>query len=378
MSMARADNATKSYAFVDGVRFWSMFAVIAMHAMAVFLIVDRPAPHMTQMMEMPFKFGTIAFFLISGFLLGDKLRTCDARAYLKRRLRRVFAPWTFWFLLFLVSLTIGQLVHDPINVRSWSADVVVMRWEVFRCLFETPFWFVPNLMLGICVLLTCRRYLYDVRLGAVLLVFNLMYVVNLYVRWYDVIHTEALLGFVFYLWLGSYAAHHWDRLRVWIAGVSMGWLAGGAVLAGFAAYAESEWLLHTFKSGDSLDTLRLWNQVFSVMVVLVLVKVRGRTWPGWMHPRRETFGIYLSHAMVLDIVMHGVRAWFRPRQGSWLLAHHAGLLVVWAGTLAATYGICLMVTRALAAWRRTGWLVGVVEEGVGVRREVSGLLVGGD
>ena len=77
--------STESHLFVDNVRFWSMFAVVAIHCSLVFVEIQRPRLGLMVAVQTPFKFATIAFFLMSGFLAGRGLETVQPLTYLRRR-----------------------------------------------------------------------------------------------------------------------------------------------------------------------------------------------------------------------------------------------------------------------------------------------------
>jgi membrane-bound acyltransferase YfiQ involved in biofilm formation len=350
------------YLFVDSVRFWSMIAIVGMHGQQVFEPLGMLSPHPVQVLSTPLKFGTIAFFLISGFLLGDRLRTCDPTTYLSRRVKRVFVPWMCWFLLFFAMHLYAFHKSNGIPVTISLAEAQIVWGRIFYCLVDTAYWFVPNLLLGLCVLLVFRKSIYSLWLGAGLLAIDLFYVVNIYEEWMPSRHTEAFLGFVFYLWLGSYVSGHLERLKSWLSGVSMYALVAMTALAALLAYGEAQILFHR-RSLDPLNTLRLSNQVFSVLVVLLLVKIGGKTWPRFVDVRRETFGIYLCHTIVLGGAIHLASKMAGTLAGSWWLTTHFGLVLVSLVAGGGTYGVSLGITKVLAGWRWTGWLVGAVDEG---------------
>ena len=352
-----ADSQGTSYIFVDNVRFWSMFSIVAMHSLEVFGLMKQTAPKLSMVLTTPFKFGTIGFFLISGFLMGDGLKTAHPGAYMQKRLKKIFLPWLFWFSLMLVYLAGVNEVHTHMGIRFDAAGSRIFGRLLYLDLFGTAFWFVPNLLLGMYVLVVLRKYADDLRLGAGLLVINMFYVVNIYGRWMPSVHTEAVLGFVFYLWLGGYAARRYERLTAWLRGVPMSLLMGAMVVAAGCAFAEGMWLKALGTDGS--NTLRLSNQVFAVLVVMVFVKLKKVASPRFVQVRRETFGLYLSHAMLLDIVLRGVQAVFRMAPRGWLPTSSAGLVAEWLMVFAATYSAGIVVARTLAGWDATQWLVGL-------------------
>ena len=191
--------------FVDNVRFWSMFAVVAIHACQVFGEVGGDQPGLVAIIMTPLKFGTIAFFLIAGFLAARGIEASPPGEYLSRRIKRVFFPWLVWMSLFVAWLMASDVVHHSISLSLSPATLFALAGLTRLCLFDTSFWFVPNLLLCLALLLAFRRYLDRLIFGALLLAFSLFYAVNIYKNWIPSSHSEALLGYVFYLWLGTYA-----------------------------------------------------------------------------------------------------------------------------------------------------------------------------
>jgi surface polysaccharide O-acyltransferase-like enzyme len=351
-------NPERGLLFVDNVRFLSMLAIVSIHCWEVVGYVGTSTPLMTDAVWTPLKFGTIGFFLISGFLLGDRLKIVNSLEYLRRRIRRVFVPWGVWYLLYCVACVV-QFHHDyKIQYRGGAEEFRLVGQQMYLCLFESAFWFVPNLLLGICVLLACRRYLYHWGLGVVLLAIDLFYVVNIYKRWVPSLHSEALLGFVFYLWLGSYVAAYRQRMLGWVARVPMSAMLGATAMAALVAFGEARVLKG--RAVDPMNTLRLSNQVFSVLCVLTLVKLPRPLWPRLLKVRRETFGIYLTHMMVLVIALRVVRRLLHD--GGWWLTSQGLLFLLWLIVAAATYVVSVGLTRMLAASRTTRWTVGVEGE----------------
>ena len=334
-----------------------MAAVVALHCVGVLppLCGINGSSRSIHAMLQPFKFGTIGFFLISGFLMGEGLSRSSSTAYLARRLKKVFAPWLVW-----VALYVGLLLTHRILAGRLSIDSLRhyrMLGELLQiALFDTAYWFVPNLMLAIGVLLLCRRFLYDPRLGCTLLGVSLFYGINAYTQWLPIqSHTEALLGFVVYLWLGAWAAKNFDAFHAWSARIPALVLIAMAALTGLAAFAEGELL----SERAALNTLRITTQVYSVVVVLAIFKARRALWPRALNVRTSTFGIYLAHSVVLALLanlakpfmFHGVtdKAWG---------ANQAYAVFLLAGAFIATYMASLAITYWLIGRPHLCWMVG--------------------
>ena len=342
--------------FVDSVRFWSMIAIVAQHGTGAFNLVGGASPWLDQVLRVPLKFGTIGFFLISGFLLGERLQTCPRLPYLGRRLQRVFLPWFLWVSLLVIYLLFIDVEHHRLLLTLHNL-LPAFAHKFKYCLLTTSFWFVPNLILSITVLMIFRRYLYDLRLGAVLLAVYLVYVANLYTLWFSSSHLEALFGFVFDLWLGSYASRHIDAIHRWITEVRLSTLVVLSTLTCVLAFADTRWLAYRH-APDPTNTLRFSNQLFSIAVVLLILKLRRATWPRFLNVRRDTFGIYLTHILVLDILLSLARRALPVYLPTTQLARHTEGILLWIGITIAAYLACIAITRAIAAQPSLQGLVG--------------------
>ena len=327
-----------------------MLSIIVIHSWSVFGSANS---RLDVALVTPFKFATIAFFLISGFLLGERVDRRNPVDYFMRRVRKVFLPWSFWFGILCYALVIyhlGHLGNSSPGEKLWTAFTTCRS-----ALYDTSFWFVPNLLLSLAILLMCRRYLYSVKLGLVLLACNLAYVVNIYAVWFPTDHTRARLGFVFYLWLGSYTAHNFDRFSKALARIPAAVFVATSLITGVAAYWESH-LLVVLSHGDMLNTLRLTNQLFSVSMVLMIFKFSRATWPRFINVRRHTFGLYLTHSLVLRPFLHEFKA-FRALDLTY--AKDLEGVCLWIAVSVVTYFSCLAITAWLANRPALQWMVGL-------------------
>ena len=343
-----------------------MLSIIAVHSGNAFGLVHFNSK-LGIALVMPFKFATIGFFLISGFLLGERVDRRDPVEYFMRRFKRVFWPWLFWFGMMCAVLVIREFVFRP-GANAWE-NLHIGYVTSKAILIGTAFWFVPNLLLCIAILLAFRRYLYSLMLGLVLLLANLVYVVNIYAHWFPTLHSQALFGFVFYLWLGSYAAQNFERISDVLSRIPTTALVATSLISGVAAYFESS-LLFSLHNPDPINTLRFTNQVFSISMVLMIFKFRRATWPGFLDVRRDTFGLYLSHSIVLLLLMRLLRNSSRWVPGLRSVPNFEGV-ILWIAVSVVTYGSCLMGIMWLARRPSLQWMVGLVSEDSPARRDLD-------
>jgi len=357
---SQAKPATE-HLFVSNVRFLSMAAVVFVHCIsASFLMAGlSPSGELERVMRQPVSFDIIGFFLISGFLMSEGLTKRSPGEYLKRRLRRIFLPWLFWYLLFFASLLINDAMLGRLRVMSLHEDA---QWALHRlvfCLFSSVYWFVPNLLIALCILLACRRFLFDLRLGGALLALSLFYGVNIYAHWIPFQgHSEALLGFIFYLWLGAWAARNFGLIQALNERIPALSLMVLGALAGLAALLESGVL---FAAGNPhpMNTLRICNQAYSVVLILAIFKLRKPVWPRAVNVRTTTFGIYLIHIIVLSlltsVIKQPIGKALAGQTWGWAAAAAVCLSL---GVFAVVYGVSLFLTQWALNNPRLRWMVG--------------------
>ena len=333
-----------------------MAAVICLHTTQGYysaldsFAMREPIAYVYQLL----KFGSIGFFLVSGFLMGERIDQYGPIKYFHRRLRNVFVPWCVWYFLWCglklsADYISGQAPHLNLSyVLSLSAD----------CLLGTAFWFVPNLLIALAIILAFRRYLNRLWLGLIFLLASLFYSANIYGRWTADGHTKAIFGFVFYLWLGAWSTGHYSAIERGLKKVHLGFIFGLVILAFGFAIGESR-LLSNLNSSDPFNTLRLSNQIYSVLMVLLILKLKGTAWPQFVNVREHTFGLYLTHTSVRALLSTPLKPLLQRIGGEpqW---------IVWGVSLilvpifcALVYGISLLLVRSLLARPRLRWTVGL-------------------
>lgn len=359
------------FLFVDNVRFWSMAAIVAVHSLQAWGMVEWKSSRELQASLIQLcKFGTIGFYFISGFLLGERLEQGSARSYFFRRVRSTAGPWAVWafiltVLLFAQSLRLGGHASGLLGTAS------SLGTSLCSVLFVSTYWFVPNFLFSLCILLLCRRFLHDWRLGGALLLGSVFYGVNVHEHWVATSHTTALFGFVFYQWLGVWVSAHSELVFSWVARLKANVVVGIALMTGAFALAEAAQLFRTSPGQDAFNTLRLSNQLYSLAVVLGLLKLGRITSPRFVNVRSDTFGVYLIHGIALFVLSGLVQVVARvafglsyrvvvdPHASAW--RHPVMCLLIWGAMFAMVYGSSLALTTYLLRQPKYRWIVGQQE-----------------
>ncbi len=256
-----------------------------------------------------FKFATIAFFLIGGFLINYKFSEYTPLEYIKNRFKNTIGPWVFW----IAVLIILNCIHAYfMYIKFGGAQVVDGNFIVKQLntiIFYSSFWFILNFLICISILLIFKKYLYKLWFGLILGMISLFYSLNLYYGWIVTEHSTALFGFVFYLWLGVYMNKYYDKISVFINKVSWFWLI--IINLAFFALADIE-ILQLMERGskDAFNTLRVTNIMYSLSMFVLLLKIGPlKGLQTILMPRKTTFGIYLLHQILIIRLLSEI---FRP------------------------------------------------------------------
>lgn len=345
-----------NHLFANNVRFLSMMAIIAIHTVIAYPYTSVPAVYLIQ----PLKFGTIGFFLISGFLFGERMDRYSSLEYDGRRLKNVLLPWTLWYLLYCMLHIAAHAAHGRLSIHS--ADPFTPLWSTFSTsLLDTAYWFVPNLLIALAVLLILRRALRNIATGMVFFAVSLLYGANIYGRWFPVEHPRAVFGFVFYLWLGAWGAWHFAVVEKWLSRIPSWVMIGCVILTNGFALVETKVLFH-LHSADPLNSLRITNQLYSVAVVLAMMRLRHAAWPRFVDVRAHTFGLYLTHSVALT-VLEPVLVRILPRLGPlrlWKSPFGSSVLI--PILFIVVYGGCLLMVRELLSHSWLRWTIGLPGE----------------
>ncbi|PWS31096.1 acyltransferase family protein [Pedobacter paludis] len=296
----------KNYDFIDTMRFIAMIGIVMEHSSPFLgLKLDNLHDQIIQTVALQFiKFGTIVFFILAGFLIGDKFNDYTTKQYLGRRLHTTFRPWLFWVTVFILLFYIDEAVKYAKGSDSlgFTHPLIFIFDKIHFIIVQTSFWFIINFMLCITILLVFRKYMYSVVFGSILAILSLFYSVNLYFDWIPTGHTTALLGFVFYLWLGVILHKYFAEFNSWIKKRSFAVLLIAVLITFAISCAETINLIH-LGSTDSGNTLRFTNILFSFASFLFLYKYCNFKAIEKLKPRSMTFGIHLLHHILIIIFL---------------------------------------------------------------------------
>lgn len=306
----------RNFDFVDTIRGIAMVGIVFEHAADLGWVryPDLYSTFIQASVLQVFKFTTIAFFLISGFLINYKFTEYTPVQYMRNRLKSTIAPWMLW-LNVLVLMNFAELwFNHRRNAEAYPLPDNILGYlmtQYHQIITGTSFWFVLNFLICIALLLLFKKHLYKIGFGIFLGLTSLVYSINLYFDWFVTQHTTAVFGFVFFLWLGVYLNKKYSQVMDFVNRTSFAWIGMVTFLLFLLADAETVYLKMNGVE-DAYNTLRISNVLYSLSFFALLLK-----WGAIpivnsvLEPRKTTYGIYLIHHIVITFA---VREILRPFQ----------------------------------------------------------------
>jgi hypothetical protein len=224
---------------------------------------------------------------------------------------------------------------------------------------------------SLAIMLPLRRYWHSWWFGVALLCLSLIYGVNQYGRWFAPGHTIAFFGYLFPIWVGVQLFRHFRTVVTWVNSVPW-WLMFVVFSVTFGLTIAEDRVMENLGLGfpNVYDALQISNQLYSLIVLSVLIRLPVRVVLSFIDVRKESYGIYLTHEVVAVLGRAVINfATGRPASGESLfvrlpkLVHdplaRIGLWVLWS---AVVYIASLLVTKALRG-TPLAWTVGIKEKG---------------
>lgn len=294
--------ARRHCAYLDVLRCLAIYLVVGLHSIADPLtnkgLFATRTWWVLNVCSGLVRMGVPLFFMISGYLLLSDPRTLDIGEFYRRRLGKLLPPFLVWDVIYFLKRCAEEAVEP---------DILTFFKELASQGSKYHFWFVYQII-GLYLLMPFLKRIVDqcttrelvIFLGVILLqptLFRLLNVVQP-VIWFNLFRAlvEGYAGFLItgYL-LGSRELSR--TARWWIYGLGLVGLAGGAL--GNYLCSSPEKINLVFNEGYCITHYLTSGACF------VLVKQHAGKLPRWLLRGTEkvsqlTYGIYLSHLLVLD------------------------------------------------------------------------------
>jgi hypothetical protein len=281
--------------FINFIRFVSMIGIVSLHSLVLpanislnsFLAEkDFSTPYVVFLNF--FRFSTISFSIISGYLIAPKLKKEQKNTLFCSRSNNLLKPYLLALLITLIPFfTIPLFQHNSVSTLQILRNVFL----------GTAFWFIPSHLItfGIFIVLYTKEKL-NLLVGIFFL--TTISITILFVYSVPTFHTNLIfsVAFLFYYALGVLIReNNWiDKIRkLSLTKVVLVWM-----ISFFLINYETFYLFkHHYPY--LLNNFRASNQLYAVVSFLLLAKIADKfSQFSFFNPRYETYGIYLYHTIV--------------------------------------------------------------------------------
>jgi peptidoglycan/LPS O-acetylase OafA/YrhL len=186
-------NVNKSYAGIDILKFVMAIAVIAIHCNAVLSVSKGNTNYgyiYPTCMNWFIQLAVPFFFIVSGFLLGQKLNDVSnfnlKKKYLKDRTIHLFKLYGYWLLIYLPISIYSCVTSDVV----WWKFIAIEFYRILFCgmsYFSWPLWFIYSMAI---ILFIYSRVLFSSKW--ILEVLMCIFLIISFVNWIGVIQDYGL------------------------------------------------------------------------------------------------------------------------------------------------------------------------------------------
>lgn len=327
---------------LDALRVITCFSVIAFHAVSGPYPVDDP--HLGVATSL-LHYGREVFFFVSAVVLvrsymprlGPDGRLPDEASLRRRRLRLIGVPYLLWTAIYLMIWV--WHVRDAEPAAQLARDLP-LRWvyllatgngsyHLYFLLVTIQVAAVFPVFLGILRRTQGNHHWLlagslAVQVGT-LLIYHLVFLPS--EGWRAVVGDSSLLAYQFWLFAGGVTALHLERIHDWV--MSHQPLVLTSVPLGATALLANYWaqvpVLGVPRASTPLQPMMiLWSTIMLAALYLSAVHLTRVRCPllqrAVTHLAQLSFGIYLAHPMVLDLVLSLARRLDLFSPSPWLAA----------------------------------------------------------
>lgn len=307
--------AQRRLAYLDVLRCIAIYLVIGLHCIGDALenkdLFNTPTWWVMDVLSGVVRMGVPLFFMISGCLLLTDPRTDDIGEFYRRRLGKLIPPFLVWDLIYFL--------YKCFTEEGWTVNEVGFFRELAGLGSKYHLWFVYQ-MLALYLLMPFLKRIIDhstdrellIFLGVVLLqptIFRLLNVAQTLVEFGPFLAiVEGYAGFLLVgYFLGTRELS--PKARRWIYILGVVGVVGGAYVN--YAYSEAAELRLYANEGYFITHYLTSSACF------VLVKQTAERLPDWLKGAAGkisglSYGIYLSHVLVLELILAVLRQWGAP------------------------------------------------------------------
>jgi probable poly-beta-1,6-N-acetyl-D-glucosamine export protein len=298
-------HATERFTAIANLRVVAIVAIMLNHAQ-IGISADTEYSLVYLAYSQFFKFGSLLFMIISGFLFEKSVYNYSHAEIFKRKALTILVP-SIIFMIPWAFLNIMILPH--LGTDRQLVDSAFVLDELHKLCFKSIYWFPINLFL----MLAINNFIRNKKLLKWLLVpaalITLFYSVNIYFHWVPRRHNSAIFAYfsffftgrLLYLYLGS-LKQIFERIKHNVAVIST---AGFVLVSLFvASVLESMQIQESELHTDPGNILRLSNVLYTFVLLALIFNFRNKIKTGGYFQEKSVFLIYLIHPYLLFVGKH--------------------------------------------------------------------------
>ncbi|WP_207535952.1 acyltransferase family protein [Desertivirga arenae] len=282
-----------------------------------------------------FKFGSLLFMIIGGFLFQNSVNKYSYSELIRRKALTILIPSLIFIFPWII---LNVLVLPQLGENKQELDLSFAGNELFNLFFRSIYWFPINLFL----ILLLNNYIRSIKLVKFLLVpavlITLFYSINIYYHWVPRKHNSAVFAYFSFFFLGRLLFVYFQPIKQ-----SLGYLKSNfllrifAFIAMFSAFGLSVFESYSIQEAnlrtDPGNILRLSNIIYTFLLLALIFNYRDRIKTGNYFKEKTVFLIYLIHPYWLYIGKHLSSLFY---SGSTL---HSAIII----PVEIAYGILLLI-----------------------------------
>jgi probable poly-beta-1,6-N-acetyl-D-glucosamine export protein len=289
---------------LSSIRFIAMIGILFGHSTQIFSSYLFNQSHIfigsknqflfySMMLDL-WKFATIVFFIISGYLFQlNRHKYNSFKTFIHNKYKKLLQPYIIIF--FIPLLLINLPIKPFFTAASFDLTLSSFCISILKQIFFSNYWFIPVLVIYF-IINFFLPYKYLKFAFPVSVAITLFYSFNLYHPIVPTAHTLSILGFCSFFFLGRVVAKSGRYF-------SFNKLAPAIILFVLAfafTVFESYWLSYSCKQVDAWNTLKLSNVLYALAVLSLL---NNRVVIPKKLLETDTYFIYLSHPHMKRVVL---------------------------------------------------------------------------
>lgn len=299
----------KKIKYISLLNILSCYAVVQLHTNSCFWIFSKDRYWLTaNIIESVFYFAVPIFFMISGATLIDYRDKYDTKSYMKKRIKKAFIPFMIWSLIGLLYIILKDqnviLNKNILDIFSMiiNTNIISIYWffiPLFSIYLSIPLLsLIPkNNRKNIFTYLVIATFLTMSFIPTVCSLIGLTYNYDL--------NIPVASGYIIYILIGYLISHYEipNNKRKLIYLFSAIGLAIH-ILGTYSLSMQNEQIMQTFKGYLNFPCVLYSTGIFTFFKYFKIPKKLSSVSKKFDFIDKYTFGIYLIHYFVIDILTH--------------------------------------------------------------------------